>query len=72
MSHYFALEESVFFPKDLIQYLMHQKAILSNIFNGLEHLKDEIGAILTSTHRLSIWDKLQWICLAKQNYIIRN
>lgn len=26
---------------------MHQKPILNNIFNGLKHLKDEIGAILT-------------------------
>lgn len=44
---------------------MHQKAILNNIFNSLEDLKDETGAILTSTHRISIWGKPSRFCLAK-------
>lgn len=51
---------------------MHQKAILNNIFKDLEQLKDEREAILIFTHRISVWDKSQWLSLAKQNDIICN
>jgi len=51
---------------------MLQNAILNNISNSLEHLRNDTGAILTSTHRISIWGKPQWACLAKKNYIISN